>query len=82
MCVVDEAQYNLNFGALKVGQTCTHNVKIVNDTTCTATISLAVSLVEINYLIDNTEFCNPLAKVRHFALSRYTTAETKANLNA
>eukprot|EP01105_Mastigella_eilhardi_P014617 TRINITY_DN3328_c0_g1_i10.p1 TRINITY_DN3328_c0_g1~~TRINITY_DN3328_c0_g1_i10.p1 ORF type:complete len:4822 (+),score=1153.45 TRINITY_DN3328_c0_g1_i10:606-14468(+) len=41
--VADESNYNITFGALRINQTATHTVRLVNDTKCAASVSLAES---------------------------------------
>jgi hypothetical protein len=53
--LVDESQKNVNFGALRIGQTAHRTIKLVNHSKCDATISLQKSVWKLkNYSLSFT----------------------------
>lgn len=53
--LMDESQKNVNFGALRIGQTAHRTIKLVNRSKCDATISLQKSVWKLkNYSLSFT----------------------------
>jgi hypothetical protein len=52
---MDESQKNVNFGALRIGQTAHRTIKLINRSKCDATISLQKSVWKLkNYSLSFT----------------------------